>query len=80
MTVLNWPFMRLAFVAILWIALVALIEPYIGPRQPAWTMTAPDGRVQLSGVIGASRHDLIVATLAFGPPVVLVVIWLFKRR
>jgi hypothetical protein len=72
--------MRLALVAVLWIALVALIEPYIGPRQPTWTMTAPDGKVELSGIVRARTHDLIAATLAFGPPVILVAIWLLKRR
>ena len=76
----TWSIARLAIVAILWIALVAFVGPRIGPRPSKWTMTAPDGTVQLSGGAYPASRDHLIALVAFGPPVVLVVLWWLQRR
>ncbi|HMG18402.1 MAG TPA: hypothetical protein VK573_06740 [Gemmatimonadales bacterium] len=43
-------------------------------------MTAPDGTVQLSGVAYPARRDHLIALVAFGPPVILVLLWWLQRR
>jgi len=43
-------------------------------------MTAPDGTVQLEGTSVPARRDLIIALVAFGPPLVLLVAWWVQRR
>ena len=76
----TWSIGRLAIVAILWIAVVAFVGPRMGPRPSRWTMTDPNGSVQLSGVAYPARRDRLTALVAFGPPVILVVLWWLQRR
>ena len=75
-----WSVTRLGLVAAAWIILVALIGPRIGPRPATWTMTAPDGTVELSGAVRSPRRDLYIAAVAFGPPLILVALWWLQRR
>ena len=43
-------------------------------------MTAPDGTVALSGKSYPASRDHYIALAAFGPPVLLVVLWWLQRR
>jgi hypothetical protein len=75
-----WSVTRLGLVAAAWIVLVALIGPRIGPRPATWTMTAPNGTVELRGTAHSPRRDLYVAAVAFGPPFILLALWWLQRR
>jgi len=75
-----WSVTRLGLVAAIWIAPVSLVGPRLGRRPSSWRMTAPDGTVQLEGTSVPARRDLIIALVAFGPPLVLLVAWWVQRR
>jgi len=75
----NWSLGRLAIVSIVWIALVWIVGPRLAPHSK-WTMTGPDGKVELQGIAYSPRRNLYISMAAFGPPIVLVALWWMQRR
>ena len=75
-----WSATKMGLVAAAWIAIVAVIGPRLIRPTGTWTSTAPDGTVDLRGVTYSPHRDLYIVLAAFGPAVLLAVVWWVQRR
>ena len=75
-SIAAWPVGRLAWVSLIWIALVICF--FVG-RAMIW-MGAVSGEGDLVGIsVGVEALSKILL-IAFGPPLILVATWLVQRR